>query len=88
MILRSRSNKILHKRPGGHGDSASLASRCVGEVIRSVRASQRQSLWLSSQRMVAADLFQRARGSCDEGETGGVLVRYEQVGAAAPQEEW
>jgi hypothetical protein len=53
MIPRSRSNKILHKRPGGHGDSASLASRCVGEVIRSVRASQRQSLWLSSQRMVA-----------------------------------
>jgi len=38
--------------------------------------------------MVVANPFERARVSCDEGETGGVLVRYEQVGAAAPQEEW
>jgi hypothetical protein len=88
MIPRNHSNKILQKRPGGRGDSASLATRCVGEVIRSVGASRRQSLWLSSLRVVAADPFERARGSCDEGETGDVLVRYEQVGAAAPQEEW
>jgi hypothetical protein len=88
MIRRNRSNKILYKRPSGHVDSASPASRCVGEVIRSVGASRRQSLWLSSLRVVAADPFERARGSCDEGETRGVLVRYEQVGAAAPQEEW
>ena len=47
MISRNRTNKILHKRPGDHGHAASLASR-AGEVIRSVRASRRQSLWLSS----------------------------------------
>jgi hypothetical protein len=88
MIPRNRSDKILHKRPGGRGASASLATRCVGEVIRSVGASRRQSLWLSSLRVVAADLFERARDSCDEGETSGVLVRYGQVGVAAPQEEW
>jgi len=58
------------------------------EVIRSVRASRRQSRWLSSPRMVVANPFERARVSCDEGGTGGMLVRYEQVGAAAPQEEW
>jgi hypothetical protein len=47
IILRNRSDKILHKRSGGHGDPASLASRSAAEVIRSVRAGRRQSLWLS-----------------------------------------
>jgi hypothetical protein len=31
--------------------------------------------------------FERARGGCDEGGTGNVLVRYKQVGAAAREEE-
>ncbi len=34
-ISRNRSNKILHKRPGGHGDSASLVSCSAAGVIRS-----------------------------------------------------
>jgi hypothetical protein len=38
--------------------------------------------------MVAADLIQRARGSCDEGETGGVLVRTSKLARLPPQEEW
>ena len=39
-ISRNRSNKILYKRPGGHGDSASLISRSAAEVIHSDPAAE------------------------------------------------
>ena len=39
-ISRNRSNKILHKRPGGHGDSASLIARSAAEVIYSDPAAE------------------------------------------------
>ena len=34
-ISQNRSNKILHKRPGGHGGSASLISPSAAELIAS-----------------------------------------------------
>ena len=46
-ISRNRSDKILHKRPDCHEDSASMVPRSAAEVIRSVRVIRRQSLWLS-----------------------------------------
>ncbi len=46
-ISRNRSDKILHKRPDCHEDSASTVPRSAAEVIRSVRVIRRQSLWLS-----------------------------------------
>ncbi len=57
MIPRNRSNKILYSGPATAATAASLASCCVGKVIRNVRASRRQSLWLSSPRMVVANPF-------------------------------
>jgi hypothetical protein len=39
-ISRNRSNKILPKQPGGHGESASRVSRSAAEVIRSDPAAE------------------------------------------------
>ena len=39
-ISRNRSNKILSKQPGGHGESVSLVSRPAAEVIRSDPAAE------------------------------------------------
>jgi len=87
MMPWNRSNKILYSGPATVATRRAWCRRPAsgGDPQRQSESAEPLAFLAED---VIANPFECTRVSCDEGETDGVLVRYEQVGVAAPQEEW